>query len=179
MSDAPRVHPRASTPTVLQMEAVECGAACLKILLEHFGKVVPLPELRIACGVSRDGSKASNLVKAAKRYGLKTRAFKKKLDSIKTLKPPMIVFWNFKHFLIVEGWDPRRQQFLLNDPASGHRTVSLDEFDGSFTGVTIVCEPGPDFEPGGRRPTLRDALASARGTAASTRGLLGRIAPTA
>jgi len=148
---------RVIAPTVLQMEAVECGAASLKIILEYYKKYVPLVELRVACGVSRDGSKAANIVKAARIYNLDAKGLKIELEKIFQLEPPFIVFWEFNHFLVVEGYDG--QSVYLSDPAVGKRSVSHKQFDEGYTGVAIMSRPGVDFQKGGEKP---DVLLSLR-----------------
>ncbi|MFJ5775488.1 NHLP family bacteriocin export ABC transporter peptidase/permease/ATPase subunit [Streptomyces sp. NPDC093094] len=156
------------TPTVLQMEAVECGAASLAMVLGHHGRHVPLEELRIACGVSRDGSRASHLLKAARSHGLTAKGMQMDLAALAGVRGPAILFWEFNHYVVYDGMGRRfgRRGVFVNDPGKGRRFVPLEEFDGGFTGVVLVMEPGADFRRGGRRPGVWGAMpARLRGTA--------------
>ncbi|GAA2452018.1 NHLP family bacteriocin export ABC transporter peptidase/permease/ATPase subunit [Streptomyces macrosporus] len=162
------------TPTVLQMEAVECGAAALAMVLGHYGRFVPLEELRVACGVSRDGSRAGNILKAARGYGLKAKGMQMGLAALAEVRPPAILFWEFNHYVVYDGMGRRlgRRGVHVNDPGRGRRFVPLEEFDTSFTGVVLTFEPGEGFRRGGRRPGVMGALPSRlRGT----RGTLSAV----
>lgn len=149
---------RTRTPTIIQMEAVECGAASLGIILAYYKCIVPLPELRQACGVSRDGSKASNVRKTAQRYGLLAKGFCMPVDELQDARLPCIVFWNFNHFVVIEAFGSK--SVYINDPASGRRKVSYEEFNTAYTGVVLLMEPGPDFKTGGKKRGVLPALIS-------------------
>jgi NHLM bacteriocin system ABC transporter peptidase/ATP-binding protein len=149
------------------MEAVECGAAALAMVLGHYGRHVPLEELRIACGVSRDGSRASNILKAARSYGLQARGMQMETAALAEVAPPAILFWEFNHYVVYDGVGHRlgRRGVMVNDPDKGRRFVSTEDFDTSFTGIVLTFEPGPEFNRGGRKPGVIAALpARLRGT---------------
>ena len=148
---------RVRAPTVLQMEAVECGAASLGMILSYHGKRVPLEELRVACGVTRDGSTAGNVVRAARAYGLVANGYRRDVSDLVKLPLPFVIFWQFNHFLVVEGFSKRGVH--LNDPGTGRRLVDDEEFDRSYTGVAIVFEPDASFVPESRTTAVFGAIA--------------------
>ena len=147
---------RRSTPTVLQLEAAECGAASLAMVLAAHGRHIGLDELRALCGVSRDGTKASSLLRAARSLGMEAKGLKAEPEHIADLALPLIAFVNFNHFLVVDHIDARH--VWLNDPASGRRRETIGEFSDGFTGVVLTFAPGADFEPGDSRPGLAQSL---------------------
>ena len=155
-SDSPKQ--RVSTPILLQMHASECGAACLGSVLGYFGRWVPLTELREKCEVSRDGSSAAAIARAARHYGLECNGLSVRADQLPKLPLPLILFWQFSHFLVLEGFDGR--SFHLNDPATGRRKLSAEEFSKGFSGIALRFKPGADFSRGGERPGLFEQLRS-------------------
>ena len=145
----------AKVPVILQMEALECGAASLTMILAYYEKWLPLEQVRQDCGVSRDGANALNVMKAARRYGLEAKGYRYELEAIKEAKQfPCIIHWNFNHFVVLCGFKGNRA--VINDPARGNVLVSMEEFDNSFTGVCIMFRPTEDFVPSGKRKTTLD-----------------------
>jgi ATP-binding cassette subfamily C protein len=142
---------RVHTPAILQLEATECGAVALGIVLAYYGRIVPAAALRQECGVSRDGSNAWHIIQAARRYGMIAKGISTDVQDLPRRKLPYIVFWNFNHFVVVEGFG--KGKVFLNDPACGHRFVTDEEFQHSFTGVVLIIEPGSGFQKGGRKPS--------------------------
>jgi NHLM bacteriocin system ABC transporter peptidase/ATP-binding protein len=144
------------TPTVLQMESLECGAAALAIILGYHGRHEPLEQLRVRCGVGRDGAKVSNLLRAARSFGMQATAWSTEAAELPKLKMPFMVFWNFNHFVVVEGFADGMA--YLNDPASGRRQVRAEDFAAAFTGVVLTFEPDADFKTGGATGGLLQAM---------------------
>ncbi|MCR4688411.1 MAG: NHLP family bacteriocin export ABC transporter peptidase/permease/ATPase subunit [Saccharofermentans sp.] len=140
-------------PVIPQMEALECGAACLDMILAYYGKWVPLEEVRRDCGVSRDGSNAANVARAAAGYGLKVKAksYGTKLIRAKA-SYPCIIWWNYNHFVVLDGF--KKDKAILNDPARGRVLVSAEEFDSSYCNLCLEFQPGESFERGGKRKSV-------------------------
>ena len=148
----------AKVPVVMQMEALECGAASLAMVMAYYGKWVPLEQVRLDCGVSRDGSNARNVLLAARSYGFEAGGFRCEPSALREeIACPCILHWNFNHFVVLKGFKGRYA--YINDPARGEVKVSAEDFDRSFTGICLQITPGPDFQPGGKR---KSTLAFAR-----------------
>ncbi|MBQ0002820.1 MAG: NHLP family bacteriocin export ABC transporter peptidase/permease/ATPase subunit [Treponema sp.] len=147
---------KTKTPTVLQLEAVECGAASLAMILSYYGVFVPLEKLRIECGVSRDGTKASNIVKAARRYGLEAAGYKCEIENLKEINLPAIIFWEFNHFVVLEK--VLKNKAIINDPAMGRRTIPMEDFNTSFTGVVLTFSPTAEFKKTGKKPSIFSSI---------------------
>ena len=163
---APLTRGVAKVPVVMQMEALECGAASLAMILAYYGKWIPLEQVRLDCGVSRDGSNASNVLRAARSYGLAAKGYRYEPEDLKKSgKFPCIIHWNFNHFVVLNGF--RGDKAVLNDPAKGTYTVSMKAFDEAFTGICLFFEPGEDFKPEGK-PQSMISYAKQRLTGAGT-----------
>ena len=143
---------RITTPLLLQTHSTECGATCLGSVLAYFGRWVPFTELRDKCEVSRDGSTAAGIARAARSYGLECKGRSVHVHQLRNMPLPLILFWEFNHFLILEGFD--RKHFYLNDPATGRCKVSAEEFGTSFSGIVLQFNPGPEFQRGGVQPNI-------------------------
>lgn len=156
------------TPTVFQMEATECGAASLSMIFSYYGKYLPLEQMRIEVGVSRDGCNAGNMMRAARRFGLECKGFRKEPGALKELEMPCIIHWNFNHFVVMEGFktvgsgDKKKEYVYLNDPAVGRRKLTVEEFDEGFTGVVLTFKLTDNFEKEKKQNTawslIRDRL---------------------
>jgi len=148
---------RVKVPTVLQMEATECGAACLAMVLAHYGLWIPLEKLRAECGVNRDGSKASNVLRAAKARNCEVHGYSWEAENIREEPDyPLIIHWEFNHFVVLEGII--NDTVYLNDPGMGRRTVDWEEFLTSYTGIALAIKPGPGFKPEGHRYNVFKAV---------------------
>ena len=130
----------AKVPVVMQMEALECGAASLTMILAYYNKWIPLEQVRVDCGVSRDGSNARNILRAARSYGFTAKGYRFEPEELKTSGMfPCIIHWNFNHFVVLNGF--KGNKVYLNDPARGSYSVSMEVFDEAFTGICLFFEP--------------------------------------
>ncbi|MBR0041283.1 MAG: NHLP family bacteriocin export ABC transporter peptidase/permease/ATPase subunit [Oscillospiraceae bacterium] len=164
---SPLTRGRARVPVIMQMEALECGAASLAMVMAYYGKWVPLEQVRLDCGVSRDGSNARNMLVAARSYGFEAQGFRCELEALRgDIALPCIIHWNFDHFVVLNGF--RGNCAWINDPARGEVKVPMEEFDRSFTGICLQITPGEGFEPSGRRKsTLAFAKSRLKGAGAA------------
>ena len=139
----------AKVPVVMQMEALECGAASLTMILAYYDKWIPLEQVREDCGVSRDGSNARNILRAARSYGLNAKAYRYSPERLKEVgKFPMIVHWEFNHFIVLDGF--KGNKVYINDPARGNIVMTFEQFDEGYTGVCLMFDPSEDFQPSGK-----------------------------
>lgn len=149
----PTTNKVAKVPVIMQMEALECGAASLAMILAYYDKWIPLEQVRSDCGVSRDGSNAANVLRAARNYGFIAKGYRYEPEELKKYgRFPCIIHWNFNHFVVLDGF--KKDKAVLNDPAKGNYTVSLKTFDESFTGVCLMFEPNENFEPSGKPKSM-------------------------
>ena len=147
-------------PVVMQLEALECGAACLCMILAYYKKWIPLEQVREDCGVSRDGSNARNVLKAARYYGLEARGYRYEPQALKEQGSfPCIIHWNFNHFVVLDGF--KGGKAYLNDPARGSYSVPMEDFDEAFTGICLQFAPTEAFKPSGKKKSML-AFASKR-----------------
>ena len=142
----------AKTPTIYQMEATECGAASLSMIMGYYGRYMALEQLRIETGVSRDGCNAKNILRAARKFGLAAKGYRKSLENLLQCKPPCIIHWNFNHFVVWEG--VKGKYAYINDPAMGRRKLTLEEVDDCFTGIVLTFEKTENFHKEKRKKTL-------------------------
>ncbi len=143
----------AKVPMIMQMEALECGAACLTMVMAYYSKWIPLEQVRYDCGVSRDGSNAKNVLLAARNYGFEAKGYRFEPESLKKEGEfPCIIHWNFNHFVVLDGF--KGNKAVLNDPARGEVSVSMKEFDEAFTGIVLMIEPGENFVPSGKPKSI-------------------------
>ena len=147
---------KVKTPTVLQMEAAECGAASLGMIFAYYGLWVPLEKLRQECGVNRDGSKASCILKAARARGCDAKGWRCSADNLREMEFPVVIHWEFNHFVVLEGI--RKEKAYLNDPAVGHRIIDWEDFRTSYTGVVLTIKPGEGFVRSGHRYSILKAV---------------------
>ncbi|MBQ7593811.1 MAG: NHLP family bacteriocin export ABC transporter peptidase/permease/ATPase subunit [Synergistaceae bacterium] len=147
----------AKVPVIMQMEALECGAASLAMVMAYYGRWVPLEQLRKECGVSRDGSNMKSMSRVAKMYNLQPKAFRMKVENLQEKGTfPAIIFWQYNHFIVLDGFLTKggKKYVALNDPARGKVTMPIDEFERSYSGICMMFEPSPEFEPGGEPASI-------------------------
>jgi len=149
---------RVKTPPAIQIESSEGAAVILRSLLRHYGRYISIEDARQAVNVSRSGTSADDFIKAAEHFGMEAKGWSVELDDLSAIKPPFIIFWSFRHYLILEGVN--KHSAFVNDPQSGPQKIDIEDFDRSFTGVVLTMHPGPNFQPGGEKPSLIKSILS-------------------
>ena len=145
----------AKVPVIMQLEALECGAACLTMIMAYYGKWIPLEQVRSDCGVSRDGSRAKNILIAARTYGFDARGFRCEVEALKKeFSFPCIIHWDFNHFVVLNGF--KGNYAYINDPGRGLIKVTMEDFDKSFTGISLKIVPDEGFEPSGKPKSIME-----------------------
>ena len=144
----------AKVPVILQLEALECGAASLAMVMAYYNKWIPLEQVRVDCGVSRDGSNAKNILIAARNYGMTAKGYRYEPSSLREKgKFPCIIHWNFNHFVVLDGF--KKNKAVINDPARGVVEITMEEFDKAFTGICIMLEPSESFVADGKKKSIK------------------------
>ena len=152
MKDKAKKKKYAKVPVIMQMEALECGAASLSMILAYYEKWIPLEQARVDCGVSRDGSSAKNILKAARNYGMTAKGYRCDTSMLAEMGTPCILHWGFNHFVVFCGFD--KDKAVINDPARGTVRVTMEELDREFTGICLCMTPGEGFEKGGKPKSI-------------------------
>ena len=141
---------RHKVPTIFQMEATECGAACLSMVFSYHKNWLPLEQLRVECHITHGGASAATLLSVARSHGFQAKGIQTSLARLKNSRFPLILFWDYIHYVVLEGVSG--DKYYVNDPAEGRKTFHEEEFKKKFTGICLLFEPGENFKPNNQTP---------------------------